>query len=224
MTVENITELLGKTVVRIDGLKIGSEGIAFLTTDEDVVTFSHTQSCCEGVYVEDIVGDTDDLIGTPLVEASECSSDNEPSLASILASIPCQEDVLWTFYRFSTVKGTVTVRWLGEGNGCYAIDVDRRARKVEDIVADLPTCLYCDRANERKFKCPHCGQVESWDMVSVYHKERYQRDCAPKASATDSSIEVPGPLTEPVRSLQSPVGPTGPTGPSRLLAPTPQIG
>jgi len=48
------------------------------------------------------------------VEAEEISNE-EPYAGN--------DSYTWTFYRFSTSKGTVTVRWLGESNGYYSESV-----------------------------------------------------------------------------------------------------
>lgn len=79
--------------------------------------FYHEQDCCESVFIEEIVGDLDDLIGSPLIEAE---------LVSSVSISDHYNDVsnTWHFYKFATEKGTVVVRWLGESNGYYSEEVD----------------------------------------------------------------------------------------------------
>ncbi len=73
----------------------------------------HDQDCCERVSVEEIVGDLDDLINTPILRAEE-RSQNDPD---------ADEHGSWTFYEFATIKGSVTIRWYGSSNGCYGVEV-----------------------------------------------------------------------------------------------------
>jgi hypothetical protein len=108
-----ILEMYGKTIVDINGGHNGSELLSFHDNDGNVYGFSHEQDCCEVVNIEDIIGDMNDLLNYPIVEATVTTNeDNE------------DDEILWTFYRFSTVKGTVTVRWLGTSNGYYSRSVD----------------------------------------------------------------------------------------------------
>ena len=74
----------------------------------------HAQSCCESVAIEDIVGDLDDLTGSPLLEAEEVISCPDPS------TNPSGESATWTFYKFGTASGSVTIRWYGTSNGYYS--------------------------------------------------------------------------------------------------------
>jgi hypothetical protein len=79
----------------------------------------HYQNCCENVYIEDICGDLQDLVGTPILKAEEVSNMPEPENRPI-----CDDSYTWTFYQFATIKGYVTVRWFGTSNGYYSESVD----------------------------------------------------------------------------------------------------
>lgn len=103
---------IGKTVTEVDGLSVGSECVMFTFEDSSVLRMYHSQDCCESVNVVQIDGESADLMEAPLVMAEIVSSDDAPAPEHA-------ESYSWTFVKFATSKGYVTVRWLGESNGYY---------------------------------------------------------------------------------------------------------
>lgn len=78
----------------------------------------HHQSCCENVRIEDVNGDWDCLIGSPVTMAYEASSSDCGTTCEY------EESYTWTFYHIGTVKGVVSIRWYGSSNGYYSESVD----------------------------------------------------------------------------------------------------
>jgi len=105
----NIEILSGKTLSKV---RVWKHSIFFtLTTGEKYVMY-HEQDCCESVTVEDVCGDVLDLVGNPILLAEEVVKES--------FSNEHQESETWTFYKLSTVKGSVTIRWYGTSNGYYS--------------------------------------------------------------------------------------------------------
>lgn len=109
-------ELLGKTLVSITG-DAGEERMVFTDTEGNQFALYHSQDCCESVEIEDINGDLNDLIGSPITMADESS--NSDSLKPELED----ESFTWTFYKLATIKGYVDIRWFGSSNGYYSESV-----------------------------------------------------------------------------------------------------
>jgi hypothetical protein len=118
--------LLGKTLAKIEGADKDSDDIIFETVDGERFGMYHNQYCCEGVNVEEVVGDIADLIGEPILEAEEVSHSGGECEPNPEAPKPREysESWTWTFYKIGTRKGSVTLRWLGESNGYYSERVD----------------------------------------------------------------------------------------------------
>jgi hypothetical protein len=113
-------KVLGKTLkdIKVEYYdpksKTHQEDKLIFTFDDGIVyEMYHSQDCSESVHIDDINGELDDLIGEPLTVAEEVSSRN--TLAS--------ESGTWTFYKFATIKGYVTIRWYGSSNGYYSESV-----------------------------------------------------------------------------------------------------
>ena len=116
----NVNELIGKTLTDI---KVSDEELIFYCDDGTSYIMYHEQDCCEYVSIDDIVGDLQDLIGSPLLEAEEVSN-YEPTSETDINKTNEAESCTWTFYKFATIKGYVDIRWFGTSNGYYSEGVD----------------------------------------------------------------------------------------------------
>ena len=112
-------DLVGKTMVEAGPSEDKSEFI-FKDTEGNYYRLYHSQECCESVSIEDICGSPEDLIGYPILQAEESTSNTNPE--DIKKEY--QDSFTWTFYRITTMKGQVVIRWYGESNGYYSEGVN----------------------------------------------------------------------------------------------------
>ena len=113
-TDEGMSNMIGKTFAKVYQ---EHQDLIFETSDGEIFVFTHFQVCSENVRIEDIAGSLDDLVGTPLLQAEEVEGETpEP--------VDYGTSVTWTFYKFATIYGSVTVRWYGTSNGYYSERVD----------------------------------------------------------------------------------------------------
>lgn len=106
--------LLGETITAVEGLENGSLEVLFMCASGRKFRMDHCQDCCEDVCLEDVVGDVDDILNTPILLAELSYEDRDVSYG----------DSMWSFYKLHTVKGDITILWLGSSNGYYSISVD----------------------------------------------------------------------------------------------------
>jgi hypothetical protein len=94
------------------------------TIDGDEYVLYHQEECCESVYIESIVGDLRDIINSPILLAEEVTGHydrGDPIISEDFAPLSEEEESwTWTFYKLSTIKGSVTIRWYGSSNGYYS--------------------------------------------------------------------------------------------------------
>jgi hypothetical protein len=120
----NISDLLGLTLIRIER-DLHDEEIRFHAIDtraggrSRIFKMWYEPDCCASCSVEDIAGDFDDLIGTPVLMAEEVSS-REPPEPRVGEDFYRDDSETWTFYKIATIKGGVTIRWYGSSNGYYS--------------------------------------------------------------------------------------------------------
>jgi hypothetical protein len=99
-TVNIIDTLIGKTPVSVQHNQ-DYDQVEFSFSDGSRFVLLHIQDCCETVEIKQIDGDLDDLSGAEII------------MAEVVTNI--DDDVVdqWTFYKFATNKGYVTISWSG---------------------------------------------------------------------------------------------------------------
>lgn len=127
MRITRFGHLEGHTIRKIelgypDGLKSSPDEMRFTLSSGAKYRLFHEKDCTEDVWIKDIVGDLDDLVGSPLHIADESSNENATPKGH---ETPDDTDsYTWTCYRMATNKGYVTIWWYGESNGYYSESVD----------------------------------------------------------------------------------------------------
>lgn len=111
-----LTDLIGRTMQSVENT--GDE-IRFTTVEGEIYELYHDDICCEYVRVEDVTGDLEDLVGSPLLMADESFNPEYPAPEHV-------DSFTWTFYKFGTMKGYVDIRFLGTSNGYYSESVSFR--------------------------------------------------------------------------------------------------
>jgi len=126
-----ISELIGKTITKIEGLKVNSGVVRFETACGEVYYMYHEHDDWEDVRIVEISGDASNLIGMPVTDAAE----TQPKLDRRPGS---QSSWTWTFYKIVTPLGWVDIRWYGTSNGYYSEDVEFENER------DIPKWLHID--------------------------------------------------------------------------------
>ena len=130
--VQCFEDLQGRVLIKVN--RIGDEEIHFHFTEDHYVRMYHEQDCCESVSIEDVVGDLDDLVGTPLLLVEESVNDDLEEQES--TDEYSYDSETWTYYRFRTIKGSVDIRWYGVSNGYYSesVNIEIVGGETDDMV------------------------------------------------------------------------------------------
>lgn len=119
-TVKILDGFIGTIFSKVEN--VDNQELIFTSGKGAKYIFYHEQDCCEDVIIEDICGELSDLENSPILMAEEIRH------KSIEAEYG--DSQTYTFYKFATIKGYVTVRWCGSSNGYYSESVDFRIWKV----------------------------------------------------------------------------------------------
>ena len=106
----DMKDMVGKKVLGI----YYDEEIFQILTDDCVYAFYHQQDCCESVWLTQVDGISDKIIGSRIVIAEEVVDEKDTECGHIT----------WSFYKIGTNKGMIDFRWQGRSDGGYSETVN----------------------------------------------------------------------------------------------------
>lgn len=158
----SVSDLIGKTLTKISvESEYNLKNKMVFETQDGVYEMYHIEECCETVSIEDIDGYLDDLVGVPILNAEEYTNSGETN----------QGSETWTFYKFATVKGYVTIRWYGESNGNYseAVSFFKLVMDRKEVVNLMTSSNNIDEwvENSEKVKASYNGSYPEWWLKEI---------------------------------------------------------
>lgn len=115
----DLSELVGLTITKIYQLGAHGDLLRIETSEGRSFRFIHYQDCCEYVDLNDIDGDIEDVMNSPVLLAEEVKGAPPRNWEG-----PAAISHTWTFYKIRTELGSITLSFLGESNGYYSETVD----------------------------------------------------------------------------------------------------
>ena len=109
----DLSQLIGKTLREVT--QNSRESIDFHAESGERWQMRYEANCCASCEIEDVVGDLSDLVGSRIIMAEAAANSDDPKQQEVQ-----DYSFTWTFYKFATAKGYVTIRWYGSGNGYYS--------------------------------------------------------------------------------------------------------
>ncbi|KKK52034.1 hypothetical protein LCGC14_3108960, partial [marine sediment metagenome] len=100
----NFSVLKGLVITKITG-GVGDDDMIFNIKGGKKYRLYYQGDCCATCSIEDIAGELDDLLNSPILLAEEvfnCEKNPEG------VTLKYQDSFTWTFYKLSTIKGSVT--------------------------------------------------------------------------------------------------------------------
>lgn len=121
---ENLKLMIGQTPIEINGMSEGSEEVTIVTQEGGKLTLRYEHDCCASCSICQVDGDPLDLLGLPLAMCEEDGNVPDHDMLTEQGEGGSEtyhdESYTWTFVKFATTAGYVTLRWYGSSNGYYS--------------------------------------------------------------------------------------------------------
>lgn len=118
---EQLKLMVGQTPIEINGMREGSEEVTITTREGGKLTLRYEQDCCASCSICQVDGDPLDLLGLPLAMCEEDGNVPEHDMSTEKGDDSYgDESFTWTFVKFASTAGYVTLRWYGSSNGYYS--------------------------------------------------------------------------------------------------------